>query len=103
MSTFEFHLYVPQMRFTLDAVVDRAVGAESGGFTGIAGMDHLMPPFALDQPMYEAMTTTTWLAARTTTLTVGSLVICDALRHPAMLARECVTIDHASGGRFELG
>jgi alkanesulfonate monooxygenase SsuD/methylene tetrahydromethanopterin reductase-like flavin-dependent oxidoreductase (luciferase family) len=102
-STLEFHLYLPQMRFTVDALVDRALGAEAAGFTGIAGMDHLMPPFALDQPMYEAMTTATWLAARTSTLTVGSLVLCDALRHPGMLARECVTIDHASGGRFELG
>jgi alkanesulfonate monooxygenase SsuD/methylene tetrahydromethanopterin reductase-like flavin-dependent oxidoreductase (luciferase family) len=29
-------------------------------------------------------------------------VLCDAFRHPAVLARQAVTIDHASGGRFEL-
>ena len=66
-------------------------------------MDHLAPPMADDQPMYEAMITTTWLAAHTERLRVGSLVLCDAFRHPAVLARQVVSIDHASGGRFELG
>jgi alkanesulfonate monooxygenase SsuD/methylene tetrahydromethanopterin reductase-like flavin-dependent oxidoreductase (luciferase family) len=99
----EFHLFQPQMRLTLDALVERARVAEASGFVGIWGMDHLVPPLAFDHPMYEAMTTTTWLAARTNRIAVGNLVICDAFRHPAMLAREAVTIDHASGGRFELG
>jgi alkanesulfonate monooxygenase SsuD/methylene tetrahydromethanopterin reductase-like flavin-dependent oxidoreductase (luciferase family) len=53
--------------------------------------------------MYEATVTTTWLAAHTERLGVGSLVLCDAFRHPCLLAREAVSIDHASGGRFELG
>ncbi len=30
-------------------------------------------------------------------------MLCDSFRHPVVLAREAVTIDHASGGRFELG
>ena len=99
----EFHLFQPQMRLSLDALVERARGAEAAGFTGVWGMDHLMPPLANDHPMYEAMTTTMLLAARTERVAVGNLVLCDAFRHPAMLAREAVTIDHASGGRFELG
>lgn len=53
--------------------------------------------------MYEAMVTNTWLAAHTENLTLSTLVLCDAFRHPAMLAREAVSIDHASGGRYELG
>jgi alkanesulfonate monooxygenase SsuD/methylene tetrahydromethanopterin reductase-like flavin-dependent oxidoreductase (luciferase family) len=44
-----------------------------------------------------------WIAAHTERLRIGHLVLCDALRHPAVLAREAVTLDHASGGRFELG
>lgn len=99
----EFHLFLPQMRMSLDTLVERAQAAEAAGFTGMAGMDHLAPPLALDQPMFEAMTLNTFLAARTERLVLGSLVLCDALRHPASLAREAVTIDHASRGRFELG
>ena len=53
--------------------------------------------------MFEAMLTSAWLAGRTEQLRVGSLVLCDSFRHPAVLAREAVTLDHASGGRFELG
>ncbi len=30
-------------------------------------------------------------------------MLCDSFRHPAVLAREAVSLDHASGGRFELG
>src|SRR5262245_1553434 len=91
------------MRMGLDVLVDKARAAESAGFGGIALMDHLAPPMAEDQPMHEAMITAAWLAAHTETLRVGHLVLCDSLRHPAVLAKQAVTIDHASGGRFELG
>lgn len=86
----------------MDALVERAQAAEAAGFAGIALMDHLMPPQAEDQRMYEAMVTATWLAAHTERLVIGHLVLCDAFRHPAVLARQAVTLDHASGGRFEL-
>ncbi|HEY6430168.1 MAG TPA: LLM class flavin-dependent oxidoreductase [Acidimicrobiales bacterium] len=99
----EFWLYLPQMRMTLEQLVTRAQAAERAGFLGIAGMDHLAPPGAEGSPMFEAMVTNAWLAAHTDALRVGSLVLCDGFRHPAVLARGAVTIDHASGGRFELG
>jgi hypothetical protein len=45
-------------------LVERARACERAGFAGIAGMDHLAPPLADQHPMYEAMVTTNWLAAR---------------------------------------
>ena len=99
----EFWLYLPQMRMTMDQVTERALAAEAAGFAGVAGMDHLAPPGAEALPMFEPMVTNAWVASRTTDLRVGSLVLCDSFRHPAVLAREAVTIDHASGGRFEIG
>ena len=103
MSAPEFHLYLPQMRLGLDAMVEKARAAESAGFVGMAGMDHLAPPMAEQHDMYEALTTNAWLLAHTERLVQGQLVLCDAFRHPSVLAREAVTLDHASGGRFELG
>jgi len=91
------------MRMSFEDIVARARSAENAGFHGIALMDHLAPPGAEDQPMFEAMVTATWLAARTSAMTIGHLVLCDAIRHPALLARQAVSLDHASGGRFELG
>ncbi|MEA2671466.1 MAG: hypothetical protein QOG45_1686 [Chloroflexota bacterium] len=39
----------------------------------------------------------------TGTLRIGSLVLCNDYRHPALLAQEAATLDLLSGGRFELG
>ena len=61
----EFFVFLPQMRMGLDVLLERARAAEAAGFDGLALMDHLAPPLALDQPMYEAMTTAAWLLART--------------------------------------
>jgi len=102
MDRPEFFLYLPQMRMEISAICERALAAERSGFTGIAFMDHLAPPLAETSPMYEAMTLATWVAACTTELVVSHLVLCDSFRHPAVLARQAVTLDHASGGRFEL-
>lgn len=42
-------------------------------------------------------------ADATSDLRIGTLVINNDLRHPAMLAREAASLDVLSGGRFELG
>ncbi|GAA0960118.1 LLM class flavin-dependent oxidoreductase [Actinocorallia libanotica] len=98
-----FHLYLPQMRMPVEAIVERALAAEHAGFEGMAFMDHHAPPLAEDHDMWEAMTIAGWVLARTNTLHAGHLVLCDAFRHPAVLARQATSLDHASGGRFELG
>lgn len=99
----EFHLFLPQMRMSPDTIVERCLAAENAGFDGVAFMDHLAPPMAEGHPMYDAMVTATWVAAHTSRLTVGHLVLCDAFRHPAVLAKQAVSLDHCSQGRFELG
>ena len=99
----EFFLFLPQMRLALDTLVARGRAAEAAGFTGLALMDHLAPPLAESQPMHDAMISAAWLLAHTERLKVGHLVLCDAFRHPAVLAAQAVSLDHASRGRFELG
>lgn len=103
MAPAEFHLFLPQIQLDLAAIEQRALAAERSGFGGIAFMDHMAAPLAEDRPMYEAMTVAQHVLAATTSLRVGHLVLCDAFRHPVMLARQVVTLDHASGGRFDLG
>jgi alkanesulfonate monooxygenase SsuD/methylene tetrahydromethanopterin reductase-like flavin-dependent oxidoreductase (luciferase family) len=43
------------------------------------------------------------LAARTTRLRLGVLVSSNTFRHPPLLAKEAVTVDHISNGRLEVG
>ena len=81
-----FHLYLPQMRLAVDAIAERAVAAEAAGFEGIAFMDHLAPA-PRPRPAHVGRHGGGDLAlARTSTLQVGHLVLCDAFRHPAVLA-----------------
>lgn len=99
----EWFVFLPQVRMGIDDLVVRARVAEASGFDGIAFIDHLEAPGATHQDIWEAMTVATWVAARTERLRIGHLVLCDAFRHPAVLAKQAVTLAAASGGRFELG
>lgn len=99
----QIDLFLPQMRMSMPDLVVRARAAEDAGFRGIALMDHLSPPMTAGHPMFEAMTSAAWLAAHTTELAIGHLVLCDAFREPAVLASQAATLANASGGRFELG
>ncbi|OBH33908.1 LLM class flavin-dependent oxidoreductase [Mycobacterium intracellulare] len=99
----EWYLFLPQVRLSAADIAERARRAEASGFDGIAFIDHLEAPGLPDESIWEAMGIATWVAARTERLRVGHLVLCDAFRHPAVLAKQAVTLSEASGGRFELG
>jgi alkanesulfonate monooxygenase SsuD/methylene tetrahydromethanopterin reductase-like flavin-dependent oxidoreductase (luciferase family) len=99
----EWFLFLPQVRLDIPAIVERAHVAEATGFDGIAFIDHLETPGTPDQSIWEAMAVATWVAARTERLRIGHLVLCDAFRHPAVLAKQAVTLSAASNGRFDLG
>lgn len=99
----EFWLYLPQMRMSFGAIIERARAAEQAGFDGIALMDHFAPPALPSADSFDAMTTAAALAASTARLKISHLVLCSSFRHPCVLAKEVVSLDHLSGGRFELG
>jgi F420-dependent oxidoreductase-like protein len=52
---------------------------------------------------HDAWTTLAGLAARTTTLRLGTLVSPATFRLPGLLANAAATVDHIAGGRIELG
>jgi alkanesulfonate monooxygenase SsuD/methylene tetrahydromethanopterin reductase-like flavin-dependent oxidoreductase (luciferase family) len=99
----EWYLFLPQVRLSAADIADRARHAEASGFDGIAFIDHLEAPGLPDESIWEAMGIATWVAAKTERLRIGHLVLCDAFRHPAVLAKQAVTLSEASEGRFELG
>jgi alkanesulfonate monooxygenase SsuD/methylene tetrahydromethanopterin reductase-like flavin-dependent oxidoreductase (luciferase family) len=99
----EWYLFLPQVRMPVADIVERSRHAEASGFSGVAFIDHLEAPGLPDENIWEAMSVATWVAAKTERLRIGHLVLCDAFRHPAVLAKQAVTLSEASGGRFELG
>jgi F420-dependent oxidoreductase-like protein len=76
---------------------------EKLGFDSAWDCDHFVQPSRPSGPYFEAWTLLAALAAVTTTIRLGVLVSCNTFRHPALLAREALTVDHISNGRLELG
>src|ERR1700727_447685 len=99
----EWYLFLPQVRLSAGDITERARHAEASGFDGMAFIDHLEAPGLPGESIWEAMAIAGWVAAKTERLRIGHLVLCDAFRHPALLAKQAVTLSAASGGRFELG
>src|SRR5579862_7383830 len=78
---------------------------DDGGADWISVWDHLYeaPPAGGTVDHFEAAATLGVLAADTRRARLGCLVFCVAYRNPGLLAKAATTIDHISGGRFELG
>lgn len=80
---------------------------EELGFDCAGVTDHFMPTSgegeALDKPFPEAWTLLAGLAARTERMRVAVLVSGNTYRHPVLLAKQAVTLDHITGGRVDFG
>ncbi|MDQ1519132.1 MAG: hypothetical protein QOI55_205 [Actinomycetota bacterium] len=86
-----------------DRIVERTLAAEAAGFDSLWLMDHLAAPRAPEVDTYEGWTVASALAASTSTIRIGHLVLCDPFRHPVLLAKMAATLDVVSGGRLDLG
>ncbi len=98
-----FGLKTSQPGTSFSELLEIWIAAESCGFESAWIYDHLTALGDPTQPTLEAWTLLSALAARSERIRIGVLVTDNALRHPAMLAREAVTVDRISGGRLDFG
>jgi alkanesulfonate monooxygenase SsuD/methylene tetrahydromethanopterin reductase-like flavin-dependent oxidoreductase (luciferase family) len=82
---------------------DEWVRAEQLGFHTAYTYDHLSWRTFRDGPWYGAVPTLTAAAAATERLRLGTLVTSPNFRHPVTLAKDLISLDDVSGGRFTLG
>ncbi len=83
---------------------DVAGQADRLGFESIWLFDHFHTvPRPTDEITFESFTSLAALAAITTRVRLGHVVICTAFRNPALTAKMISTMDSISGGRMELG
>jgi F420-dependent oxidoreductase-like protein len=89
---------------TWDDWLALARATEELGFDALFRSDHYGPVVAEEERgSLDAWATLAALAAVTSRIRLGTLVSPATFRHPSVLAKNAVTVDHISGGRVEVG
>jgi probable F420-dependent oxidoreductase len=91
---FRFGVTLPGSTGDRDEVLEFARRAEAAGASVLLATDHLGDWGALPRLV---------AAAQATRLRIGTLVLNNELRHPAVLAQELATVDAMTDGRLEIG
>ncbi len=98
-----FHLTVPQFSPTFDPVLSAARFAEASSLDGVFMFDHLIPLGDPSRPVLELAATLGAVAAATSTITIGTLVMRVPMRGPEVSAAVARTAATIAPGRIVVG
>ena len=98
-----FGIFSPLSGLTFDSLTARADLAERLGYHSIWLDDHMWTRGVPEIDHLDCVPALAAVAARTERLRLGTLVICNAYRNPAMLAKSLCAVDQISKGRLDVG
>jgi F420-dependent oxidoreductase-like protein len=99
-----FGVQTGQQNIEWSEMVDIWRKVDDWGYDSLWNFDHFYPIFVDPEgPCFEGWTTLSALAQATRRVRIGHLVNGNTYRHPCVTAKMAATLDHISGGRFNLG
>ena len=101
--TTRISVTLPQFRHDPAPMLEAARRAEATGFDGVYVFDHLFPLGSPDRPIFEGFVALGAVAAATSTITIGTLVIRAPIRPAWTTAKAAWSAQAISGGRLTLG
>jgi probable F420-dependent oxidoreductase len=104
----KFGLCVPNFGAKISSkdLVTLAVAAEASGLDSVFVTDHIIMPESQIEPygeLLEPFVTLTYIAAKTSTLRLGTSILVIPQRNPVLVAKQVAALDQFSGGRVILG
>lgn len=104
MASLRHGIAVPNFGTDPEALIDLGVAVEHAGFDGYFLWDHIVFSNSGDgPPILDPWAVLAVVAAKTSRITLGTVVTPVPRRRPWQLARMTTTLDRLSGGRFVLG
>ncbi len=109
MNEIKFGVFLPFYAFKVekrkaslpfDRVRDVVLECERLGYDSVWLDDHLMFE---KRPILECWTTLSALSTITSKIRLGTMMLCNSFRNPAVLAKMAATLDVISNGRLEVG
>jgi len=102
MSRIDFGVMLRQQKIEYSQIRETAQLCDELGYHSVWLYDHVLGMGAIEMDIYEAWTLMTALAEATERIKIGTMVLCNSFRPPALLAKMGATLDVISGGRLEL-
>jgi alkanesulfonate monooxygenase SsuD/methylene tetrahydromethanopterin reductase-like flavin-dependent oxidoreductase (luciferase family) len=101
----KFGIYIANHGLTSNPhdYVRLAKSAEECGWEGFFLWDHVFLPWAPEQDVLDPWSILSAIAVQADTLTIGTTVTPLPRRRPMVIARQAVTLDRLSNGKFVLG
>jgi F420-dependent oxidoreductase-like protein len=101
MARIDFGVMLRQQMIDFSEIRETAVLCDELGFHSVWFYDHILGMGGVDLDIYEAWTLMSALSTVTSNVRLGTMVLCNSFRPPALLAKMASTLDVISKGRLE--